>query len=289
ATIDSRLQKKYDVYTAISSVLGCPLRDADIYDDDEEEDRMVLWASCDFRLHRSGTLLHGRFGTRPIRDLQNHVPDLESTIVVMVPQHGVVHCDPPPDKTHDHSPGGTCFFLLEQSGQFPDVLQFEYGYARRSITLVVGALGFLLLVPLGITFWFRGHARTAPEERKPAVWFAYRRFLLYTALFGSLLCLASVDVLGADQLVKFLLLPAGWSDPFAGIMLAWILIWIPPVVVYFICLGVAAPLQRLRGTSITQKQILQRSFWGVARFVFPMVFLSFGIMELFHSPRLGIT
>lgn len=286
ADFDSRLQQKYNLADVISSAFHCPLRDVRL-SQGYEEGQMFLSAGCDNRLSHSGTLLRGVIGSRPIRDLQSRERDLEVTVVVMVPQRGVLHCDPPPDQLPE-SLGDTCIFQLRNSSRFSGDLRFEYGYTPRHAAFTLGVLGFLLAVPFGMTLWFRTHARTAPEERRPAVWFAYWRFLHWTALFGSLLWWAAADLLRADEFVEFFLSPAKWSDPFAQVMFTWILLWTPPVVVYFVCLGVGAPIQRLRGTSITRRQALRRSFWAVARFVFPVVFISFGVMELFHSPRLGV-
>jgi Zn-dependent protease with chaperone function len=148
-------------------------------------------------------------------------------------------------------------------------------------------LGCILAVPLVVTGWFRLRAGKAPEEARPAIVFTYRRFLMGTAWGGSLAWWIALDALHADWLIR-VLIPWLWlPDETLSIFLTWFLLWLPAVVVFFVCLALS-PIHSLRGAVRTPAEAVNQSFWVVARFVVPTAFLVAGIMELFESPRFGV-
>ena len=64
-------------------------------------------------------------------------------------------------------------------------------------------------------------------------------------------------------------------------VLPWFLLWIPPAVVYFICLALSSPMHGLRGANFTQGEIRTRAFWSVARLVVPVPLIVLGLTESF--------
>jgi Zn-dependent protease with chaperone function len=117
--------------------------------------------------------------------------------------------------------------------------------------------------------------------------FAYRRFINATLLGGALIWWAAIDLLHADNLLQ-LVLPAANSDDIGiSLFLPWILLWLPPLLVYFLCLALSSPIHALRGMSRTPAQAIGQSFWTVARFL-PLPLFLLGVAEVFSSPRIGV-
>jgi len=284
---DSDLESKYNFPVALSTAFGCPLKGLELTRDNEQN-IATLTASCDLKLRRSRAAKIGIIDLRPLKAIQHEEPNLDFVLRVTVPLHDFVSCDPAPDEFHQGPGSGNCLYFLQSAGSIPDTIYFQSGYSHAHILRIVLSLGFLLLLPIAATFWFRRRSQQANEEAKPSVWFAYRRFLTWTALFGALIWWATVDLLQADGFVRFLLPESNWSDALASVAIAWVLLWLPPACVYVVCLALSAPMQLMRGTNYTQKQILNRSFWAVARFAFPLPLVALGVMELFSTPRVGV-
>jgi Zn-dependent protease with chaperone function len=160
----------------------------------------------------------------------------------------------------------------------------SYGLENAARPAVI--LGFLLLVPLAITFWFRRRALTVTDDSKPTVVFAYRRFITSALWGGALVWWIAVDVLHVDVLVQSLLPQRYTNGPLAW-FLPWLLLWMPPAIVYFICLAFS-PVHLLRGTTRTQAEALNQSFWSVARLVVPTALVIAAILELDSVPRLAV-
>lgn len=149
------------------------------------------------------------------------------------------------------------------------------------------SFSLLLMIPVALTFWFRRRARKAPEEAKPAVVFAYRRFMLATVLAGVLVWWTAIDLLQADSLaLRVTWTVYAYDDGFA-VFLSWFLLWIPPLAVFFLCL-VLSPVHSLRGIVRTRVQALKQSFWTVANFAIPLALFVAAIVEMFYSVRKAI-
>lgn len=271
----------------ISASLGCKLEDLDV-SRDEDLGTSTLEAKCDFPLHRSFLTRSGTIDLRPIKGIQSTEPSAAFVLVLSVPGKGSVRCEPAPERLDQDQDQAACLYLPRNSAETPASVSFQFGYSRAYAIRLVGILGSLLLLPIAFTFWFRRRALDAPDEAKTAVSFAYRRFISRTAIWGSLVWWTAMDLLHADDFVRFQFAFSSWNDGFMGTIFPWVLLWIPPTAVYFLCLSLSLPMRTLRGTEQTQKQILNESFWSVAQFVLPISLLVLGIAEIFNSPRIGV-
>lgn len=146
---------------------------------------------------------------------------------------------------------------------------------------------FLLMIPVALTVWFRHRARNAPEEAKPAIVFAYRRFILGTVLGGVLVWWTAIDLLQADGLALRVTWALYAHDDGFALFLSWVLLWIPPLAVFFLCLALS-PIHSLRGIVRTRVQAFKQSFWTVANFAIPLALFVAAIMEMFYSVRTAI-
>ena len=248
----------------------------------------LLSARCILPLHRSRLVETGNIDLQPLKDIQKAEPNIPFAVTLWITRQDFLRCNPEPEHLLRTSESATCLYSLEQRRNSPATLRPEFGYGRAQVLRLTGILGSLLFIPIALTFWFRRRAVTAPDEAKPAVSFAYRRFLTWTALLGLLVWWAAADLLKAADFISFLFPVGPRSDASFGVIFPWVLLWIPPVVVYFLCLALSLPMRALRGTQDTQRQLLHQSFWAVGRFVFPVSLIGLGTMEMFHSARLGV-
>ena len=286
-SFESRLEPKYHFARVLSAVLGCPLDNVDLSPDAEDQNT-ELYATCNLPLRRTLLTHAGEIQLQPLRDIHKIENNTVLDVYLSMPRYDLVRCDPSPDHMPQNPDSAECVYLLDDASQVPRSLHFEFGYSPAHVIRITCILGFLLLLPITVTFWFRSRASSAPEDARPTVSFAYRRFLSWTAMWGILAWWTAVDVLHADEFAAFLLDSGVWADAFAAWVLPWVLVWIPPALVYFLCLLLSAPLDALRGTMRTQRQNLGQSFWAIARFVFPLALFYIAIAEMFNSPRVGV-
>jgi Zn-dependent protease with chaperone function len=195
-------------------------------------------------------------------------------------------CDPQPTKVFSHEAKG-CTWALKGGEGDPRVIRFSFGYDRDSIARIWSILGTLLLIPIAITLWFRRRAISASDESKPKIVFAYRRFITGTLIGGLLVWWTAIDFLHADEFASFLVHVNSREGELA-VFLPWILVWIPPALVYFLCLTLSSPIHSLRGVTRTQSEAVWQSFWGVARLTLPISLFIGAAAELFDKPRVSV-
>lgn len=167
-----------------------------------------------------------------------------------------------------------------------EMVLHSFDYSLKSPARSAVILGLLLLLPMAVTFWFRRRALAATDDSKPTVVFAYRRFITSALWGGALVWWIAVDVLQVDVWVRSLL-PQYYTNGALEWFLPWFLLWFPPAIVYFICLAFS-PVHLLRGTTRTQAEALNQSFWSVARLVVPTALIIAAILELDSVPRLAV-
>jgi Zn-dependent protease with chaperone function len=284
---DSSLEQKYDFPKIFSAVFGCAIRDVEL-SRDEGNQLTSFDTVCKTTIQRSFMVRSGTINLQPIRDIQSADPDVTFAFNLSFSQNQFVRCQPDSGRSPHDPSTAACMYFFESPTGTPAVIHYEFGYDRAHALLLAAILGFLLLIPIVLTFWFRRRASTAPEEARPAVSFAYRRFLTRMVLLGSLIWWAALDLLKTNEFLAFLV-PIHWdrsSD--VGEMFPWILLWIPPAIIYFICLALSSPMHNLRGTNVTPAQILNRAFWSVVRFLIPLPMIVFGIAQAFSNPRIGV-
>ena len=283
---DSGLEHKYDFPKIFSEVYGCNFRDADVSHNSQSRFTSIN-TFCEAPIQHSFLTRSGTFNLQPIRSIQSADPSVTFSFDLWFPHGTFARCLPAGEPSQD-SDEVACQHSFDSLATTPTAIHYEFGYQRVYALRLIAILGFLLLVPVALTFWFRRRASTAPEEARPVVSFAYRRFLTRLLLLGSLIWWAALDVLKANEFVAFIL-PTHWnraSDMAA--VLPWFLLWIPPAVVYFICLALSSPMHGLRGANFTQGEILNRAFWSVARLVVPVPLIVLGLTESFSNVRLGL-
>lgn len=284
---DSRVASTHNFVPVLSAALGCPL-ERWRYSHEEGYESTILYGQCHLPLKRTFFNRTGEIDLQPFKDLLKSEEDVVFSVNFSMPRYELFRCDPAPTGMPQPAANSTCFYTFEDASAAPHTLYFRFGYDSGRTFWRGCALSFLLLIPIALTFWFRRRALGIPEEAKPAVSFAYRRFLIWTALLGALVWWTAIDLLHAGEFLAFLLPSVSWNDAFITSILPWILLWFPPAIVYFVCLVLSSPMDALRGTKSTQGQILGRSFWAIARFMFPIPLACLAIAEMYHSPRISV-
>jgi Zn-dependent protease with chaperone function len=245
-------------------------------------------ATCEIPLRRRALQFSGYVDVAPVQKFLTSGGVSLLTIQVWIPRQGVWHCGPIANaETYNYKDDAACAYVLRSDAANPQVIDLSFGYDPAHLARVTSTLGFLLLVPFAPVFWFRRQASTTSPESKPAVVFGFHRFLRWTILGGILIWWTSVDLLHADEFVRFLISAIRTSDHALDPTLTWILLWMPPAAVYFACLTLSSPIHSLRGMTRTGSEAFNQSFWTVARLL-PFSLLMLGIAELFSSPRIAV-
>lgn len=247
----------------------------------------ALEVDCEIPLPRKGLQHFGQIELVPIQDALKDAEVTGLTLNLWVPLFGTAHCDP--ERPQSFFPKGReCSYVLNGTPDDPSVVRFSFGYDDALVARIISILGLLLAIPIAITFWFRRRTLNVPEESKPGIVFAYRRFITWTALGGLLIWWTAIDLLHADDFAAFLTASANSKDDAFATFLLGILVWLPPAIMYFVCLALSSPIHSLRGMTRTQGQAVSQSFWSVARVVLPLSLFILGAAELFNRPRIGV-
>jgi Zn-dependent protease with chaperone function len=272
---------------AIPGALGCDPAEASvsIY---RNEGLTGLEVVCPIPMSRKALQYSARFDPSSLQDLLRDTGLKTVRLDISLPLYGAPVCEPTPKENVLSSDDRECTYVLPTVVSDSQAIRFSLGYDSGLLARIAGVLGFLLLIPVALTIWFRRRARNVPEDSIPSVIFAYRRFITWTVLGGALIWWTAIDLLHADSLAEFMVPATNPDDLGVTTFLPWILLWLPPFIVYFLCLTLSSPIHSLRGVTRTQSQAIRQSFWTVARFAVPIPLLLLGIGELFSAPRVGV-
>lgn len=283
ASAPTDISQKYDFVQAIAETLGC--NPTHIHKSNRPSHaEYLLSAQCDVPLNKSLLSRRGTLNFNSLKKIQSAEPDRQIIVSLYVDGSNILDCGSP-KTSPDHLRSYCSYFAGTVE---PSIIPFEYGYTQSRALLIAAVLAPLLAIPLVLTLIFRRRAAQVSEEAKPSISFAYRRFVTRTALVGSLVWWAALDILQVDALAAFAIPFSKINDPFASTVLLWSLLWLPAVLIYFLCLVLSSPMLALRGIARTPQEAWSQSFWSVGRVVFPVAFAVLGAGELFYSPRAGV-
>src|SRR5229473_508319 len=159
---ESSMERKFNFPQLLSTVLDCQLRAMELTRD-IERNTTVLAAECEIPMRRSRFAQTGSIDLSPTIAVLNFEPKPEFILRLSIPNHDFVRCDPAPTEFHQAAESGTCLYISKSADRVPKSVKFQSGYRRGHVARMAGLLGFLLLLPLGATFWFRGRSRISSE------------------------------------------------------------------------------------------------------------------------------
>lgn len=111
--------------------------------------------TCRPILRRQGSQISGRLDIPPIQAFlrNNHFRSL--SIHILAPNYEVVHCETSGGRESEvDSQKHACAFTLDGNTNFPPAILYSFAFDRAYVVRVAFILGFLLLILIGVTFWF---------------------------------------------------------------------------------------------------------------------------------------
>lgn len=285
ASTTTDISRKYDFVQVVAELLACKPSHL-LRATASSDPTALLSVECDVATSRSLLSRRGTINLDAVKKIQSAEPGRELSVTVYVPAANILDCEGLKSSAiNPYKLRSYCFYFVSTTPA--STIHFAYGYTQSQALLIAGVLASLLAIPVVLTFVFRRRASRVSEEAKPSISFAYRRFVIKTALVGSLVWWAALDILHVDAFAGFVIPFPNLDDLFASVMLLWAFLWAPAILVYFLCLVLSSPMLALRGITRTPQEALSQSFWTVGRFVFPVAFAAMGAGEMFSSPRIG--
>jgi Zn-dependent protease with chaperone function len=245
-------------------------------------------ATCETRLPRRGMEFIGRVDVLSLREMLKRAGVDSFSVLVVLPSSSDAACNPSPKYLPRSAGVVPCTYAITGQASDPSAVEYAFGYGPARSARIIGILGSLLLLPIAITLWLRRRALHVREEAREAIWFSYFRFLRWTTLAGTLVWWTSIDLLGADAFVAFLLPSWVLRDRALAGVLPWIALWLLFATSYALCVFLSSPIHSLRGVTRTRTEAIWQSFWSMGRFVIPFSLFALAIAEVARSPRLAI-
>ena len=278
--------RESEVRNEIKRALSCP-NGPDI-SSFHSEGLVGLEATCEFPLTRDGLRFSGAFDIPTVQRILRRPGEEHSLeMTFLLPDYGNAGCEPKTENSYRRRGILGCTYSFPSTQTDRPEIRFSFGYRKVEILRVAGILGFLLVLPIAATLWLRRRAQRALGDEREGVWFAYFRLFRLTSIAGALVWWAAIDLLGADELVEYLV-PAPGTSVGAISILPWVLLWSAAAAVYMLCIVLSAPIHRLRGIETTRKEAIRRAFWAIARLFLPYVLLVSALSELAEAPRVGV-
>jgi Zn-dependent protease with chaperone function len=283
-TVDFPLQNDRYASQAMSDAFSCPSADWQ-RDSDTEQGESALTAECRLNSSMGWFQTSGHIDLWSIEQILSRRGVSRLYVNVYADNTGFIDCGPPPSESIALKDGNECNRIFESWGARRDVFDYSYGYRASSLIRIGAVLALVLLFPIPLTLWLGRQAMQAPEEAKETISFAYLRYQTWGLMGGLILWWAAIDVLGADQVVSFLIGNAVDASTGLSFIVPWFGLWTPPLLVYVFANSLSGPIHRLRGSERTQGEIVRQSLWTGGTLIIPLFFLCAGIALFAYSPR----
>jgi Zn-dependent protease with chaperone function len=279
--------KESEVREKLPEATGCEEREIDVKGF-RSEGLLGVEAICERHAIRHGIHFSGQVDLVPLQELLKNTSDRFLRVTLDIPPYGDVSCMPNFENPKPIEESVKCTYVLADDTEAPRVIQYKFGYRTAEVARIGGILGFLLLVPIATTIWLRRRALSAREEERTTVWFAYFRFLRLTTIAGTLVWWSAADLLHADAFLEFLIPEVLGTDLGIKWILPWILLWVPPVVVYAVCVVLSSPIHQLRGVQRTRIETISQTLWAIGRIFIPISLIVLAMGEIFESPKTAV-
>ena len=271
---------------ALEAAFGCNLKDSWTY--------TLLAADysgrCQVRSSAFGFVHEYRFGTQPLRQygLRNKLeivsailtlPGTEIRETVPATKDFQVSRQPAVGNLEKHRDAVHVFAWATNSAM-PEFVTIRFGYdssgaafARR-LGLPIAAF----CLPIVLALWLRRRALASRFEDQASVWFSYIRYQQWL-LNGFLLAWwASTESVRLDGFLRFLLQASPANAPWLVEISSTFADWIPPAVVWVICMVISQPVQeKLRGLNRTRKELALQAIYSLCSALLPLLLLIKGV------------
>jgi Zn-dependent protease with chaperone function len=167
---------------------------------------------------------------------------------------------------------GLRFFSWRMDSAIPESIEVRVGYdsaaVQRRAFLLLGAL----LLPVFLAIWLRRRALSAQVPDKSSIWFSYLRYQQWMLNGSLVLWWASCETSHFGPFIQFLLQNSVPSLPWLPALVSTLLNWIPPAVVWIVCVILSHPVQeQLRGLQWTRKELVLQAVYALSSSLLPIL------------------
>jgi Zn-dependent protease with chaperone function len=241
------------------------------------------FGSCALPASRVGLLHDYRITTKPLLDYeqQHSIDSLE--LQLTLPDTDVretiprAHATTFPGKTsvasvNERLAAVRFFSWPTNAAAVPESIEVHVGYEptsiQRNAMLLLGAL----LAPIAFGLWLRRRALSAQTADKSSVWFSYLRYQSWLLNGSLVLWWAAEETAHLDGFTRFLLATYSLRFTLLPGVVSSLLTWIPPVLVWIICVVISHPVQeKLRGLQWTRKELVLQAVYSLSSALLPLL------------------
>jgi Zn-dependent protease with chaperone function len=163
----------------------------------------------------------------------------------------------------------------------PEFVQFRIGYDSAAIGRRAGMVLAVLFLPLFFVAWMSRRALSAQNTDKSSVWFSYTRYLQWTLNVSLVAWWAALETAQFRALANFLIAGSPLRYSPVSSVLYTLIEWIPPAVIWAICVLQSHPVQqKLRGLAWTRKELVIQTIYALAASLLPIMLAVQGISAI---------
>jgi Zn-dependent protease with chaperone function len=163
-------------------------------------------------------------------------------------------------------------FTWRVDSPIPESIEVRIGYdsaamQRRGILLLAA-----LLLPVFLALWLRRRALSAQVQDKSSIWFSYLRYQQWMLNGSLVLWWASCETAHAGPFIEFLVQNSGPRFSWLPALASTLLTWIPPALVWIVCVIISHPVQeQLRGLQWTRRELVLQSTYALTSALLPLL------------------
>jgi len=173
------------------------------------------------------------------------------------------------------------FFSWRVDSTIPESIEVRVGYDSSAVQRRAFLLLAALLLPVFLAIWLRRRALSAQVPDKSSIWFSYLRYQQWMLNGSLVLWWAACETAHFGPFIQFLLQNSVPRLPWVPALVSTLLTWIPPVVVWIVCVIISHPVQeQLRGLQWTRKELVLQAVYALSSALLPILLAVKGIGAL---------
>jgi len=286
-----------EIKSMLESSLGCSLQTKAPF---LHSIAQVYTGSCQPSLQRASTMRDLKIATAPLRQfaldhgierlsLSLRLPDLEITETQPASSTQSLLVGRMPASSQ-HFSELTHQYFWQIGSDIPEHVPVRFGISANSVKRTEYVLLGVLLFPELLVFWMGRKALSSEAQDKAVVWFAYMRYLNWTLNLSLLGWWIAADSLHLLKLLQFFSAGTRFAPLWAYAVTPTIVKWLPPAVIWVVCLVLSHPVQEnLRGLTWTRRELAMQGIHTFCASLLPLALFLTGLTTLLKgSVRVGM-
>src|SRR5258708_24871693 len=164
------------------------------------------------------------------------------------------------------------FFSWRMDSTIPESIEVRVGYNSAAVQRRAFLLLAALLLPIFLAIWLRRRALSAQVPDTSSIWFSYLRYQQWMLSGTLVLWWASCETAHFGPLIQFLSQNSVPRLPWLPALVSTLLNWIPPAVVWIVCVIISHPVQeQLRGLQWTRKELVLQAAYALPSLLLPIL------------------